>query len=172
MSGERTTGRTTDYTRTRGTAYVEGTASGKVTVAAKDDIVITRDLVANDPTGTDIVGLVAGNNIWVYHPVNRWGNNLLNSANTVNNIDAAILSLRHSFLVQNWAEGNVLGTLNVTGSMAQKYRGPVGTGYVGGPAVSGYIKNYVYDTRLKVMQPPYFLKPESSPWQVTSTTDM
>jgi hypothetical protein len=171
MSGESTSGRTTDYTRTRGTAYVQGTANGQVTIAAKDDIVVARDLVVANPAGTDIIGLVAGNYIWVYHPVDQWGNNLLNSANTVNTIDAAILSLRHSFIVQNWSQGNTLGTLNVTGSIAQKYRGPVGTGNSMGP-VSGYIKNYVYDTRLKVMQPPYFLKPSSSPWQVSSMTDM
>jgi hypothetical protein len=172
MAGEDTSGTTTDYTRTRGTAYVEGSASGQVTIAAQDDIVVTRDLVnADGGAGTDIIGLVAGNYVWVYHPVSRWGNNLLNRANTVNNIDAAILSLRHSFIVQQYREGNVLGTLNVTGSIAQKYRGPVGTGFTNGAAVSGYIKNYVYDTRLKVMQPPYFLKPSSSPWQVSSMSD-
>ncbi|MEJ2579247.1 MAG: hypothetical protein P8Z68_09135 [Kineosporiaceae bacterium] len=126
MTGEDTTGATTDYTRTRGTAYVQGSVSGQVTVAAEDDIVITGDLTdADGGTGTDIIGLVAGNYVWVYHPVNWWGNNLLGSAARVNNIDAAILSLRHSFLVQNWTEGAVLGTLNVTGSIAQKYRGPV-----------------------------------------------
>jgi hypothetical protein len=171
MTGEDTTGTTTDYTRTRGTAYVQGSVSGQVTIAAKDDIVIAGDLTdAGGGTGTDIIGLVAGNYVWVYHPVNWWGTNLLGSAARVNNIDAAILSLRHSFLVQNWTEGAVLGTLNVTGSIAQKYRGPVGTG-IGGTAYSGYIKNYVYDPRLRVMQPPYFLKPESSPWQVSTMSD-
>lgn len=176
MSGEDTTGHTTDYTRTRGTAYVEGSVSGQVTVAAKDDIVVARDLTnADGGTGTDIIGLVAGNYVWVYHPVDGWGNNLLSSSNTVHNIDAAILSLRHSFLVQNWTKGAALSTsastrLNVTGSIAQKYRGPVGTG-MGGASVSGYVKNYAYDPRLKVMQPPYFLKPNSSPWQVSTISD-
>jgi hypothetical protein len=60
--------------------------------------------------------------------------------------------------------------LNVIGSIGQKYRGPVGTNS-GGVPVSGYLKNYVYDPRLNVLQPPYFLKPDSSPWQVTQVAD-
>ena len=158
---------TTDYTRTRGTAYVQGTVDGQVTVAAKDDIVITGDLVtAASAANTNIVGLVAGNYVWVYHPVNSSNANMLTAAAAPNEIDAAILSLRHSFMVQNWARGASLGQLNVTGSISQKYRGPVGTS-----ANTGYLKNYIYDSRLLVMQPPYFMKPDSSPWQVVTTID-
>lgn len=158
---------TTDYTRTRGTAYVQGSVDTQVTVAAKDDVVVTGDLTDPDNgAGTNIVGLVAGNYVWVYHPVNGSNVNMLSSADRPNDIDAAVLSLRHSFIVQNWARGASLGNLNVTGSISQKYRGPVGTS-----ASTGYLKNYVYDTRLLVMQPPYFIKPDSSPWRVLTTID-
>jgi hypothetical protein len=176
MSGESLSGVTTDYACTRGTVYVQGTVSGQVTVASKDDVVITRDLLVADGTaGTDVIGLVAGNYVWVYHPVNGSGTNLLSSSNTPRNFQAAILSLRHSFIVQNWKDGAALSTttsnkLTVTGSISQRYRGPVGTGNSSGP-VSGYIKNYVYDQRLKNLQPPYFLKPAATPWQVVTVTD-
>lgn len=176
-TGESTTvGTTTDYACTRGTALIQGTVDAQITVASKDDIVVTGNVtLADGGTGTDIVGLVAGNYVWVYHPVTSSGSNLLTSAAGVYNIDAAILSLRHSFLVQNWADGAALSTstatkLNVTGSIAQKFRGPVGTGN-GTTASSGYLKNYVYDYRLLVLQPPYFITPDASPWEVNKLSD-
>jgi hypothetical protein len=161
---------TTNYDCSRGSVYVQGTVSGQVTIAARDDVVVTDDLTLTGGTmGTDVVGLVAGNYVWVYHPVSSSGANLT-SAPVVSDVQAAVLSLRHSFVVQNWSKGTPLGTLNVTGSIAQKFRGPVGTGSSSSIA-SGYYKNYVYDSRLSVMQPPYFLKPDSSPWQVSALTD-
>ena len=174
-SGESTTvGTTTDYSCNRGTAYVSGSYDTQVTVAAKDDIVVTGNVTdADSQTGTNILGLIAGNYVWVYHPVNSQGSNVLTTG--VYDIDAAMLALRHSFLVQNWDHGSALSTstatkLNVTGSIAQKYRGPVGTGN-GVSATTGYLKNYVYDSRLLVIQPPYFLTPEASPWTVSTITD-
>ena len=177
-SNEWTGGITTDYTCNRGTAVVSGNVDGQVTVSAKDDIVVTGDVTVQDAVSdTDVVGLVAGSYVWVYHPVDSGGNNLLTSAASVHNLQAAILSLRHSFLVQNWQYGVALSSssstaskLNVTGSISQRYRGPVGTGNASGP-VSGYLKNYVYDQRLKNLQPPYFLKPDATPWQVVTVTD-
>ena len=35
----------------------------------------------------------------------------------------------------------------------------------------GYIKDYVYDPRLRVQQPPYFLQPDAAPWVVAQVTD-
>ena len=177
-SGEWTGGITTDYSCSRGTAVVSGSVDGQITVSAKDDIVVTADVTVADGTaGTDMVGLVAGSYVWVYHPVDGSGNNLLSTSSSVHTIQAAILSLRHSFLVQNWAYGSALSSssstsskLNVLGSISQRYRGPVGTGNSSGP-VSGYLKNYVYDQRLKNLQPPYFLKPDATPWQVVTVTD-
>ena len=164
-------GDTTNYHCQQGSAYVQGSADAQVTVSGKNDVVITGNLtVQDDGAGTDVIGLIAGNFVWVYHPVNGGGSNLLGSANAVTTIDAAILSISHSFVVQNWAQGAAVGTLNVTGAIAQKFRGPVGTG--SGTTIStGYYKNYVYDSRLNYLQPPFFLKSASSPWQVTNLTD-
>ena len=80
-------------------------------------------------------------------------------------INAAILAVNHSFEVQYWNRGNALGTLAVTGAIAQRFRGPVGTNS-GGTIISGYAKNYVYDQRLKYLSPPKFLDPVASAWGV------
>jgi hypothetical protein len=171
-----TQGYTTDYSCTKGTVMVKGTVKGQVTVSAVNDIVVTGNLVRKDRSAgsTDVVGLIAENNVWVYHPVNSSNTNLLTSANAVRQIDAAILSVKHSFLVQNWDKGAALSSagddnskLNITGAIAQRFRGPVGTG--GGS--SGYLKNYMYDDRLAWLQPPYFLTPSSSPWITKKISD-
>jgi hypothetical protein len=79
--------------------------------------------------------------------------------------NAAILTVQHSFRVQNNRHGDdgVSGTLNVTGAIAQKYRGPVGNS-----AGTGYAKNYLYDQRLSYQSPPHFLEPVQTAWQITS----
>jgi type II secretory pathway pseudopilin PulG len=82
-------------------------------------------------------------------------------------IDAAILSTKHSWIVDNYKCGTTLGTLNVWGSIAQFWRGPVGT--AGSPG-SGYIKNYNYDERLATQQPPSFLSPSSTSWKLSRET--
>jgi type II secretory pathway pseudopilin PulG len=163
--------KTTNYRCGRGTAYISGSADAQTTVAAADDIVVTGNLsVADNLTTTDVIGLIADNNVWVYHPLTSTSTELLASSARVTVIQAAILSVSHSFVVQNWGDGDPLGTLNVTGAIAQKYRGPVGTG--SSTSIStGYHKNYVYDPRLAYLQPPYFLSPTSSQWLVTSMTD-
>jgi hypothetical protein len=80
-------------------------------------------------------------------------------------IHAAILAVNHSFTVPYWQRGDALGTLSVTGAIAQRFRGPVGTNS-GGSVVTGYAKNYVYDQRLRYLSPPKFLDPVASAWGV------
>lgn len=75
-------------------------------------------------------------------------------------IDAAILSLNHSFITDNYFCGANLGTLTVRGAIVQKFRGPVGRGS------SGYIKNYSYDTRFRFRSPPKFLDPVQAAWRI------
>jgi Tfp pilus assembly protein PilX len=93
---------------------------------------------------------------------NHWGSfeNLV--------VDAAILSTNHSWIVDNYKCGKKLGTLTVWGSIAQFWRGPVGT--QGNPG-TGYIKSYNYDERLAAQEPPSFLSPtNASSWKVTRET--
>jgi hypothetical protein len=80
-------------------------------------------------------------------------------------INAAILAVNHSFTVPYWQRGSSLGTLSVTGAIAQRFRGPVGTNS-GGSVITGYAKNYVYDQRLRYLSPPKFLDPIASAWGV------
>ena len=79
-------------------------------------------------------------------------------------IHSALLTLAHSFRVQNYQYGTTnVGNLNITGAIAQKYRGIVtliGT--------SGYGKNYTYDQRMKYESPPHFLEPVASAWQIVT----
>ena len=84
-------------------------------------------------------------------------------------IDAAILSVTHSFIVDNYNCGAPLGTLTVNGVIAQNYRGPVATGGTG--ISTGYAKDYVYDERLQSLSPPYFLNPVDAGWQVQRITE-
>jgi Tfp pilus assembly protein PilX len=80
-------------------------------------------------------------------------------------IDAAILSVNHSFRVQNYQYGdnNPLGTITINGAIAQRYRGIVGL-----INTSGYTKTYNYDTRLKYQSPPRFLSPVAAAWQIVT----
>lgn len=152
-----------------GNAFVSGKLLGRVTVAAENDIVVTGNTTyAGGLGGDDVLGLVPNNYVWVYHPVEKVGNSIRDvGGKQVTRIDAAILSLQRSFLVQNWnLGGKESPTLTVNGAIAQKFRGPVGLS-----DGSGYTKNYVYDARLQNLPPPYFLTPEEAPWVVKRLTD-
>jgi hypothetical protein len=164
-------GRSTNYDCHRGSVFVQGVADTKVTVAAADDVVVTGDLtLADGGSGDDVVGLIAGNDVWVHHPVDVAGENLP-GAPVVSTIQAAILSLRHSFVVQNWDTGAPLGRLHLLGALGQKLRGPVGATDPVSGRTTGYLKDYRYDTRYQTVQPPYYLKPAANLWQVLSVTD-
>lgn len=146
-----------------GDLWISGTSSSSLTFATDNDIILRDDLLATN--GAEL-GLIANNFVRVYHPVVFSGSNNScqgNASNTPKDveIDAAILSLAHSFLVDNWYCGSSLGTLTIRGAVAQRFRGPVGT--TGG---TGYIKNYVYDDRFRFSSPPYFLDPIQSGWKV------
>jgi hypothetical protein len=168
--------------------------------------------LGGEPTGTATLGLIANNNVRIYHPVketykgsgvgnktcnkNKKGetevyNSTLGECEYTENynecdapnlnasedklhgwgslenpwIYAAILSTTHSFVVDNYNCGAKLGDINLEGALAQNYRGIVGTG--GG---TGYFKDYKYDSRLAVDEPPYFLSPLNAGWKVARET--
>ncbi len=180
----------------QGNIYVEGTVQGRITLAAENSTVVTGDIVlANGVNGTDLVGLVAGNSVEVFHPyMDTWYKNTSNvwgwkggSANvemsgwphrytdpltggtnptTGIQIDASIQTLQHSFWVQQYANGSPQGTLLVLGSIAQRWRGIVGQGS------NGYIKLYKYDSRLKYSSPPYFPQWTNAKWGPRHTGEL
>jgi len=145
-----------------GDAYVSGTLQGHLTIATQNYIYIVADLLYNN-NQQDLLGLVAQNAVWIWNPMKSItttpsGTALLGSNRT---IYAAILSVAHTFQVQNYQIGGARGTLKVVGSIAQNFRGTVGQGS------NGFLKDYGYDTRLTYSSPPKFLMPTSTSYNTT-----
>jgi hypothetical protein len=161
-----------------GDIYVKGVLDGQVTLASENYIYVTGDLTYKDKSD-DILGLVGQNAVWVHKPVkctewkkDWWGRRYCASVANLNGtgdrtIEAAILSVQHTFIVQNYDLGARMGTLTVTGAIAQKFRGPVALG-----SSSGYAKSYAYDNRLKYMAPPKFLSPVSTTYGVSEIVEV
>ena len=64
--------------------------------------------------------------------------------------------------MQSYPYGSAQGALMVRGALAQKWRGIVGRGT--GSAMTGYLKDYRYDKRLKYASPPYFPQFTGAVW--------
>jgi Tfp pilus assembly protein PilX len=177
----------TVYGCKNGDVFLKGTLQGRLTIAADNNIDIISSVIYSTGTGgNDLLGLVANNYVEIYHPIDDDGSSAPssdrdgNSTNGYYNLDlpgtstafhtptiqAALLSVQHSFRVQNYKYGdNNLGSITINGAIAQKYRGIVGT-FGGSP--TGYTKNYNYDTRLKYQSPPRFLTPLAAAWQIVT----
>ncbi len=167
-----------------GNVYVSGNYSSSLTIAAQNDIIIEGSVTTN-LSGTAVMGMVANNFIRVMHGVTtRSGTtqgqcgsaaNVAAQTLTTARIDAAVLALNHSFIVDNFDCGAPIGGtppsggLEVNGVIAQLFRGTVGT-TSGGSSVTGYLKKYAYDDRLKVQQPPYLFDLASASWRVVRET--
>lgn len=194
----------TSYGCQNGDAFIQGTVSGNVTIAANNYAYITGDILYNDPT-TDLLGIIGQNNVYVYNPVatvpvqvqcTSTGQVSANGSKTCTinqtqlmdrsksdrTIDAALMSVAHSFTVENYSAdgsstsyptspGYPKGKLNVLGSIVQKYRGPVATSAGNGVVGTGYTKNYLYDPRLAYEAPPKFLSPVSTSYGITSVSE-
>jgi|CZKG01.1.fsa_nt_gi type II secretory pathway pseudopilin PulG len=168
-----------------GNVYVSGKYTVPLTIGAENDIVIKGNLVppleSGEPSTNAVLGLIANNFVRIYHPVSS-GSGINNSSSECNatnltesndpnkwgsltnpEIYAAILAVNHSFIVDNFKCGSPLGSLNLHGALAQVFRGTVGT-HNGSSIASGYSKGYVYDNRLEVESPPYFLNPVDAAW--------
>lgn len=131
-----------------GTLTISGTLNGRLTAGASRDIIIPNNILyANDPrinpASTDTLGLISEEDIMINSTA---PNNL--------EIDASLMALNTSFMLQNWWVGPPKGTLTVFGGIIQDQRGPVGT-FSGTTKVSGYSKNYNYDQRLLNSPPPF-----------------
>jgi Tfp pilus assembly protein PilX len=160
-----------------GNVWVQGTYNSDITIGADNDIIVTDDLKASpafdttSTTSTVLAGLIANNFVRVFHPANNFSSSWAGTSCDNNGgpgsiqIDAAILALNHSFLVDNYYCGSPLGTLTVNGAIAQKYRGTVGT-HSGGTPTHGYLKNYIYNKTLRFREPPYFINPTEAAWRV------
>ncbi len=160
-----------------GNVYVSGSYALPLTIAAANDIIVKPTSSSAKTDGSIVqvgsestLGLIANNFVRVAHRVDRSDSPCSNygtsSDPTIQNVtvEAAILSLQHSFIVDNYDCGR-LDTLTVKGAIVQKYRGPVGTGS-GATISTGFAKDYWYDDRFRYRSPPYFLSPVDAAWDV------
>jgi Tfp pilus assembly protein PilX len=164
-----------------GNLYISGTYTSSMTLASANDIIIAPPgsvplaaVTSTNPvsggsgnadligSGNSVLGLVANNFVRVFHPCSPEVSPLMKTVR----IDAAILSLAHSFTADNYDCGTKLDLLTINGAIAQKYRGAVGT--TGG---TGFTKNYNYDDRLRYRSPPYFLEPVAASWHVIRSNE-
>jgi hypothetical protein len=159
-----------------GNIYISGNYGANLTVAAQNDVIVSDDLTRSTTGSQAVAGLIAENFVRIQHKVTRSDPNSTSSCTngTPNlgdiTVTAAILSVNHSFTVDNYACGALEGTLTITGAIAQNFRGTVGTG-IGTSSATGYIKNYNYDDLLKYRTPPYFLSPIATPWLIARTNE-
>jgi len=137
------------------TVHVEGTVNGQVTVASSGHIKVTGNLLLADnpltnPASDDMAGLCAAKNIIVT-------NNSLDDDRTIQATCMTMnttVSSTTNFYVENYSTTRY-GTLSLLGGLIQRGRGAVGT--VGTATTrKGYIKDYVWDSRLQDIAPPYF----------------
>ncbi len=142
-------------------ASVQGQVNSQVTLGSDNNITVTGNLTDYSTSGTDIIGLSAMQDI-ILNPSLSPGQSLT--------IDAAMVAVNDSIYLSNWASVAKYGNLNILGSMAQDFRGPVGTFNSNG-IVSGFTKNYNYDSRLKYLQPPYFTTPTLPNWSKSAFTE-
>ena len=146
---------------------------GRLTVAAKNDLIITDNIDYKDGTaGKSLLGLIAERNLWYWHPTNStgtFGQDLWyvgkNSEDGQARVSAALLSVQHSVGLMNPGRGSFSGVkLSITGNITQRFRGIVRN-------QSGYDKNYIYDPRLQYDAPPHFLEPTTSSFIVKETSE-
>jgi hypothetical protein len=155
-----------------GDVFVKGTVHATTTLAAKRYVYVVGDVKYQD-ADADMLGLVGNNAVIVHNPKKRKTNStafeLIDTSQSDRRIDAAILSLEHTFYVQNHDLGRK-GTLIVNGAIAQKYRGLVGTG-TQTSITTGYAKLYTYDDRMRYTAPPKFLSPVSTTYGITRVNE-
>lgn len=160
-----------------GVAEVSGTYNKPLTITSDADVVITGNVIKDAASPTAVLGLIGTNFVRIrhyYESGNACGNTSGQTGSDVTQVDAAILALTHSFMVDRHSCGTKLGQspnyyLTVNGVIAQKYRGPVGTS--GGSGGTGYIKNYSYDYRYRYLTPPHFLVPTLSSWKTSRSRE-
>jgi len=120
-------------------------SGGKGTIYLDDDIFYHSD-PRTDPTATDLLGILAKNNVWITdNPANN--NNIT--------IQGSVYCETGGFGAQNYDTRSISGNINLLGGIIHKIRRAVGT--FGGSGINhGFAKRYNYDNRLLTVAPPVF----------------
>jgi Tfp pilus assembly protein PilX len=168
-----------------GNVYVHGEYKKSLTIASENDVVIngslTTPLSGEKPSTNAMLGLIANNFVRVYHPVTGKREQKYRKCGTAENdyvndlkkptIYAAILALKHSFIVDNFDCGKPdLEPLTVYGAIAGLFTNGMTGVFSGKTVLSGYGYNLKYDNRLQVAEPPHFLNPIQAAWYVQRET--
>jgi len=145
---------------------IQGTVQGQLTVGASGtggygNIYIDNNITYNsdpstNPGSTDLLGIVAKNNVYVT-------DNIPNRNNVI--IHAAIYAESGGFGAENYSTRPPSGTIYLLGGITQNSRAAVGTFNSSG-IVSGFYKNYKYDERLMLSSPPFF--PNTGAFEIVS----
>jgi Tfp pilus assembly protein PilX len=177
---------------TCGNVYVHGEYAKSLTIAAQNDVIINGNVypasvsenLGNEPTGNVMLGLIANNFVRVFHPLtgNRQAAEFTKCGSATNDtttppeditepfIYAAILALKHSFIVDNFDCGKPLKALNVYGAVASEFSNGMTGVFSGTTALNGYPYNLKYDNRLQAEEPPHFLNPVQAAWYIQRQT--
>ncbi len=157
---------------------VQGRVTGQVTVGSDDNIIISGNLEYTNcasSNSSDVLGLIAQNFVQIsskFGTLNKTSDTCYSQPSNNPVIMAAILTLSHSFMVQNfWNTGGQLGTIYLMGSLAGKYADIEGE-FSGSSIIDGYSTTYTYDPRLAYLTPPFFLSPVNSAWTTTLSAEV
>lgn len=112
---------------------ISGIVKGRVTVASNGDVVIGGDIAYNQP-GTDVLGLIAKQEMIVA----RW---------VPTNLTWTAATIAQTGRWRSYVTDGSHGTMTFTGSTATN---------LGGYMNMFTVRNYLYDTNLLYLQPPYF----------------
>lgn len=139
---------------------VSGQLDGRVTIVSERDVLITNHVTyACDPktnaASDDALGLISMRDIVVKpscpNDLKLYAHMMATGQYDTNSVTDG------SFGVENYSSGAPRGKLTVHGGIVQDYRGAVGTFNPStGQMVSGYEKDYTYDTRFAVDPPPEY----------------
>lgn len=142
-----------------GDLTVSGTLNGRVTAGSSGNIVIPDNMLyaadpAVDPSSDDMLGLISETNVIVSsgapYDISIYASIAATGIATASETDG-------SFTVENWWIGPPKGVLTIYGGLIQIRRGPVGTfDPSDNSKVSGYDKNYHYDSRARYSPPNWF----------------
>lgn len=165
----------------QGEVAVQGTITGGITVGSVDNVIIDGNLEYTNcekSSSNDILGLVAQNYVEISSSfatdnITADSCNIATSSQGTNPvIMAAILTLNHSFMVQDFwnSSKGVLGTIYLEGSLAGKYADIEGM-FGSSGLIAGYQTTYTYDPRLAYLTPPFFLSPVNSAWKTISSVE-
>ena len=163
-------------------AIVQGQETGNITVYAQNNLIINGNTYytscANPSNTSDVLGLVAGQNIevanttWTSTPVNTYCQGATWLPSSVHSNDAvlmgALMAINGSFTFQDptcSASGGKLGTLYFVGSIAQNYGGIDGLPSSATNCGSSFNMHFYYDSRLTTLSPLGFPIPPNATWK-------